>query len=324
MSDHGYLPALLFPTEESRMRIHRITALGVAAVACLALNGCTHAADWRAGEQSAFQGYDVSGIEVQPEIAALLPAEALEDGVLDVGAATNYAPAEFLNTEGQPIGYDVDLTKAIAAVLGVESRTHTAEFDSIIAAIGSNYDAGISSFTITAERTAEVNMISYVNVGSRFNVSAGNPEGITASSHLDLCGRTVGVQVGTAQEETMQASAQECAPAGRPTMEVRSYDDQDAATSALAGGTIDATYSDSTVAGYAVERSDGAVETIGEVEDALPQGIVTAKEDRELTAAIQAAVQYLMDQGIWQEILQAWGVEDAALTTSELNPAVED
>ena len=41
-------------------------------------------------------------------------------------------------------------------------------------------------------------------------------------------------------------------------------------------------------------------------------------------AAIQAAVQYLMDQGIWQKILENWGVKDAALTTAELNPAVKE
>ena len=42
------------------------------------------------------------------------------------------------------------------------------------------------------------------------------------------------------------------------------------------------------------------------------------------TAAIQAAVQYLMDHGIWQKILENWGVKDAALTTAELNPAVKE
>ncbi|CAM2824067.1 ABC transporter substrate-binding protein [Actinomyces slackii] len=307
------------------MRIHHTAALGLAAMTCcLALSACTNAADWRARTNPEPTGYDVSGIEVQPEIAALLPADALEDGVLDVGAATNYAPAEFLDTSGKPIGYDVDLTQAIAAVLGIKATTHTAEFDSIIAAIGSKYDAGISSFTITSQRTAEVNMTSYINVGSRFNVAQGNPQGVDASSHMNLCGRTVGVQVGTAQEETMNASSKECAQADQPPIDVRPYDDQDAATSALAGGTIDATYSDSTVAGYAAERTDGAVETIGEVEDALPQGVITSKQDTELTTAIQAALQYLMDEGIWEEILTTWGVEDAALTKAELNPRVKD
>ena len=41
-------------------------------------------------------------------------------------------------------------------------------------------------------------MIAYINVGSRFNVTAGNPKGIDPSDHFNLCGLIVGVQTGTA------------------------------------------------------------------------------------------------------------------------------
>ena len=30
-----------------------------------------------------------------------------------------------------------------------------------------------------------------------------------------------------------------------------------------------------------------------------------------------------MDSGVWQEILNTWGIEGAALTTAALNPPVE-
>ena len=122
----------------------------------------------------------------------------------------------------------------------------------------------------------------------------------------------------------MRKAAENCANAGKDVLSVRSYSKQSEATTGLVGGTIDATYSDSTVAGYAVELTDGQIVTLGEIEDAAPQGVVTAKADPQFTAAIQAAVQYLMDHGIWQKILDNWGVKDAALTTAELNPAVKE
>ncbi|MDU0348947.1 ABC transporter substrate-binding protein [Actinomyces sp. MRS3W] len=312
------------------MRSARTWSARVAGGLCLALlpalslSACTNAADWKAsGGSDAFTGYDVSGIQPQDDIIAMLPEGALSDGVFDVAASTDYAPAEFLDTDGTAIGYDVDLTKAIAAVLGVDSTTHTAEFDSIIAAVGSKYDAGISSFTVTTERESAMDMISYINVGSRFNVASGNPEGVDPSDHLNLCGLTIGVQTGTAQEEAMNADSTACTDAGLPAISVRSYSSQSEATTGLVGHVVDAVYSDSTVAGYAVELTDGGVETIGEVEDALPQGIVLTKDNPEFNAAIQAAVQYLMDEGIWEEILDAWGIQDAALETAELNPNVE-
>ena len=205
------------------MRIRHHASLGLAATACLVLSGCTNAADWNAHRSSQIHSYDTSSIQAQPDIIAKLPHGALEDGVLNVAASTDYAPAEFLDPSGKAVGYDVDLTNAIAAVLGVKGTVHTAEFDSIIASIGSKYDAGISSFTVTPERIAEVNMTAYINVGSRFNVQAGNPKGVETSDHLKLCGRTVGVQVGTAQETTMRSAAEKCAKEGKAVLSVRSY-----------------------------------------------------------------------------------------------------
>lgn len=65
------------------------------------------------------------------------------------------------------------------------------------------------------------------------------------------------------------------------------------------------------------------MEVVGGVLDAAPQGIVVAQSDAELTKAVQQAMQYLMDQGIWTRILTSWGVdESAALDTAELNPKV--
>lgn len=301
--------------------IAAVAALGLAT----GLSACTNANDLTTGSAKAkTQGYDVSSITKQEEIAALLPAGALgSDGALDIGAATDYAPAEFLDANGKPIGYDADLTQALGKVLGVDATMHSASFDSIIAKVGTEYDAGISSFSITNERMQNVDMIQYVQVGSQFNVAKGNPKGIDVSDHLNLCGRIVGVQTGTAQADAIEADSQACTAAGQNAIDVRSYDKQAEATAALAGSTLDATYSDSTVAGYAVETTDGAVETLGEVEDAAPQGVVLQKNSQ-IHIAIQAALQYLMDNGILTDILESWGVEDAALSNATLNPAVSE
>lgn len=254
----------------------------------------------------------------------MLPEGALADGVLDVAAATDYPPAEFLDPDGTAIGYDVDLTRAIAAVLGVGSVTHTAEFDSIIAAVGTTYDAGISSFTVSGERESALDMVSYINVGSRFNVVSGNPRGVDPSDHLNLCGLKIGVQTGTAQEDAIRADSAACTRASRPAIDMRSYSTQSEATTGLVGNVVDAIYSDSTVAGYAIESTGGAVETVGGIEDALPQAVILSKSDPEFNAAIQAAIQYLMDSGTWESILASWGISDSALATAEMNPEVEE
>ena len=304
-------------------RLPVLTAL--AAAGALTLSGCTNAsseptagapADGE-GQSSVPVPFDPSTVGTVDEIAAMLPADF--DGTLTVGDNLQYAPAEFLGgADGQtPTGYDVDLAKALGQVLGAEVEVSHAEFASIIPAIGTEYDLGIASFSITPERLAEVNMISYVRAGSTFSVPTGNPDGLDAA---DLCGTTMGVQTGTVQDEEADALTAACEQQGKDPIEVLRYTSQADVTTNLVGGKLDVMYADSPVGQYADVQTDGKVEQLGDVQDAAPQGIVVAKDDVELTEAVQAAMQQLMDDGTWQEILDGWGVT-GALSTAELNPA---
>ena len=289
----------------------------------VALTACTNAAESDASAASATSdatssSYDLDSVEKVEEIAALLPADV--DGTLTIGDNLQYAPAEFFGgADGQtPMGYDVDLAHALGRVLGVEVEVNHAEFASIIPAIGTQYDAGIASFSITPERIAEVDMIAYIAAGSTFSVQAGNPGDLDAA---DLCGVTMGVQTGTIQDEEAILLSQECEAAGQEPVEVLRYNSQADVTTNLVGGKIEVMYADSPVGQYAAVQTGDQVEQLGDVVGATPQGIAVSKDAPEMTAALQAAMQHLMDEGIWEDILQTWGVT-GALTEAELNPAV--
>lgn len=306
------------------------TALPLSAVAALALlAGCTTASqDLESGTgestdaatEQATEEFDASTVEADPELAALVPEAVAEDGVLTVGAELSYAPAEFLAPDGvTPVGFDVDIAAAIAATLGLEAEIEPSTFDAIIPAVGTKYDVGISGFTIDAERLQVAHMISYFDAGSLFAVESGNPGGIDPA---DLCGVTVGVQTGTVQQSALEDASAECETAGAEPVEVLPYDSQADVTTNLAGGKVQAMYADSPVTSYAVEQADGAIETLGEITDAAPYGVVVNAEDDELAEAIQGALQQLMDDGTLTEILDGWGNADGALTTAELDPGV--
>ena len=266
------------------------------------------------------RSYDVTQIPKVDEIAALVPEKYASNGTLNVGVAIDYAPAEFRADDLQTaIGYDIDLAKALAQVLGLNYQTGDAEFASLMPGIGSKYAAGISSFTITPERMENYNMISYITVGSSYAVQKGNPKDFNPD---DVCGKKIGVQTGTWQEEEIASFSDECVQKGKEAIDVLSYGVQSDVTTNLVGGKIDAMYSDSTVADYAVSLTSGQLEVVGSVRDSAPQGIVVAKDDPAMTEAIQKATQYLMDEGYWNKILENWGIENAALTTAELNPKV--
>ena len=310
-------------------KAHALIAL--AAAAALPLTACadpTSTSSSTSGSDTsattaATTSYDVSKIPTVDEIAALVPDEGKARGTLRNGASADYAPAEFLGDDSQtPQGYDVDINKALAKVMGLsEGTTSHAEFPTIIPALGTKFDVGISSFTITSEREEQANLISYVQVGSAYGVAAGNPKNFDPTNS---CGKTIGVQTGTAQEDYATELSDKCVADGKDKITIMPHDLQTDITTKVIGGQYDATFADSTVIGYTANLSSGKIEQVGDVIESAPQGVALSKNDEQLTQAVQKAMQYLMDNGYLKDILSTYGAQDAALTTAELNPATND
>lgn len=281
------------------------------------LASCTRASERLDAESDAVPEVDLSDITEVPEIAALVPEEIRERGELINGAALNYAPGEFVGSTGEAIGYDIDILAAIGAVLGLSTRTEAAVFAQIIPAVGSTYDVGISSFTVNEERLEAVSMVSYFQAGISYAVKAGNPYDIHPD---DLCGKRVALQVGTYQEELSIERSQECRDAGEGAYDLLAYASNSDAATNVAGGKGDILMADSPVTAYAIARSRGTLEGIGEIEESALNGIVVAKDQPELAEALRAAVQHLIDSGHMERILAAWGNEAGMIPTAEVNP----
>src|SRR5690625_5957456 len=69
-----------------------------------------------------------------PEIAALVPEEIAAKGYLKMGTNPPFAPLEFKNSQGQIIGLEIDVERALAGVLGLEMRTVEKDFSMILPA----------------------------------------------------------------------------------------------------------------------------------------------------------------------------------------------
>ena len=291
-------------------------ALGGAALTP-ALAACTDASVRLDADSNAIPVVDFDAIQEQSDIAALVPEEIRERGELVNGAALNYAPGEFLGSDGVAVGYDIDILAAVGKVLGLTTRTESAVFAQIIPSIGAKYDVGISSFTINPERLEQVSMVSYFAAGMSYAVKTGNPYGITPP---DLCGTRVAHQVGTYMDDVVVERDQECRDAGGQGIVDQPYVGNADAATAVAGGKADVLIGDSPVVAYAVDRSRGTLEEVGDIEDAALNGLVVAKDQPELAEAIRAAVQHLIDSGALRDILVAWGNENGMIETSEVDP----
>ena len=307
------------------MRTRSALTVAVVAATTLALGACTSASQNPSGGNGAAgsgspsaASFDPSTITKDATIAALVPASVAADGKLTIGSDLTYAPAEFVGPDGKtPVGYDVEIATAIAHLMGLQPDIVSSTFDAIIPGIGTRYEIGISSFTVTPERLKTVSMVSYFNAGSQFAVAKGNPDKVDVNN---LCGLTVGVQTGTTQQAELETAKTKC-PAGK-ALTVLPFDNQATVTTNLVGGKVQAMYADSPVTAYAVGQTNGKLETLGPIRDAAPEAVVVPKNDDAMAKAVQAALQKLMDDGTLKQILSAWGNEQGALTKAEINPQV--
>ena len=306
----------------NNLRKLAVFAISAAMIVSLSACGTSEKSDSMASGDSESSsnttGYDVSGVTKDDDIAAMLPESVTKDGKLTVGMDTSYAPAEFLAEDGKtPIGFDVDIAKALANMFGLEAVPQTSNFDSIIPSIGTKYDIGISSFTITPERMEAVDFVSMFKAGSTWVVKKGNPNKVDTS---DLCGLKIAVQTGTTQEEEVNAAAKQCKADGKSEVQILSNKLQTDVTTNVATGKADVFYADSPVAGYAIAQTEDTLEALGEDVGVTKEAVAIKKGDSDTAKAVQAALQKLMDDGTYMKILKHWGVEAGAIDKAEINP----
>lgn len=287
----------------------------LAAVAALLLTGCVD--NTAPAGEGANGGGTTTDVSVDEAAVELLPEDIAERGTLIIGTDPTYPPNEFKTEAGDPQGWGIEIAAGIAAKLGLEPEFQVSKFDNIIPSVtGEKADIGASSFTDTIEREEQVDFVNYYEAGIQWASAAGkdvDPD--------NACGLKVAVQATTYEDtDEVPAKSDACVAAGKPAIDKVQFDTQDAATNAVALGQVDALSADSPVTLYAIEKTEGKLQPAGETFDVAPYGIVVAK-DSDLTKAVQAALQSMVEDGTYMEILEEWGVEAGAIEEITINAA---
>jgi polar amino acid transport system substrate-binding protein len=296
-------------------------ALPVVAVAtALLLTGCVDNSGGSGSGSTQGSGSGAAnpyGVKKDDALAKTLPSKIAKAGEISVGMDATYAPNEYKDSSGKPIGWDVDLANAVGAKLGVKMNYTIAKFDNIIPSItGGRYDIGVSSFTDTTEREKQVDFVNYYNAG----ILWASQKGKTVDPD-NACGLKVAVEAGTYEDtDEVPAKSKACTDAGKPAIQVLKFDGQDQATNALVLGQVDAMSADSPITEYAISKQSGKIQPAGKTFDIAPYGIAVDK-GAPLTKVIQKTLQSLVDDGTYTKILKKWGVDDGAVTTVDVNAA---
>ncbi len=284
--------------------------LAVATCAIATLTACVtndeggHPDDW----------YEVHPEKVE-QLAAQVPESIRERGTLRIGTNPPFAPAEFKNAQGEIIGFDIDLIRATADVLGLDLVIQEQDFSLILPSIsGGTVDLGASGFTSNEERRKTYDFVDYLDTGLQWARQPG-----TDITPDNACGRTVAVQRNTvADMEDLPVRNQECIDSGQEPIKKLAYQDSGTAATAVVLGRADALAADSPVSAWAVARADGQLELAGDIYDGAPFGWPVPKGS-ELAPVLAGALQHLIDTGVYQEITDMWGLEDGAVAEVTIN-----
>ena len=294
---------------------HALPAL--VAVVALILSGCADNSKPAAGGSTT--GSTASEVKKDDVAAALLPGKVAKAGKLVIGTSPNYAPNEFKDDAGKPVGWAIEVGDAIAAKLGLKADYQVARFENIIPGIvGGKIDVGESSFTDTVVREKQVDFVNYYVAGIQWASGAGktvDPD--------NACGLKVAVQATTYQDTVeVPAKSAACVKAGKPAIKKISLDTQDAAANAIALGQADAFSADSPVTLYGISKLKGKLQTAGKTFEAAPYGMAVAKGSG-IAKAVQAALQSMVDDGSYGKILDKWGVADGGIKKITINAATK-
>ena len=262
-------------------------------VALLALSACT--AVTPAGQ---------SGAAAPAESGKL--AEIKAAGKLVVGTSADYAPYESVDADGNFVGFDMDLIRAVGEKLGVEVEIQDMPFDSLIAAVQEGkIDAVIAAMQATAERDQQVDFTIPYRMTKDAFVGAGDTD-IVIEKPEDAAGRSIGAQTGTVQEGWIQDTL---VAAGLTNADqVFSYERADQAALDVANGRIELLLMDAEPAIALADETGLKVLLITELTAEGGKSIAIEDGAADLKAELDRIIQELIDDGTVQQIQEANGL----------------
>lgn len=132
------------------------------------------------------------------------PAEGIVKKIKDRGTLINglnaeNPPFEYVDTSGKIVGYDVDLTNALAKKLGVKAQNIDTDWGGVIPSLyAGNFDMIWSAMTMTPERSKAVDFSeAYASDQALILV---NHDNNAIKTGKDLRGKLVGTQLNSAAE----------------------------------------------------------------------------------------------------------------------------
>jgi polar amino acid transport system substrate-binding protein len=215
-----------------------------------------------------------------------------------IGTDTTFAPFEFTNSDGELVGIDMDLLRAIAKDQGFEVEIRQLGFDAAVQALQSNQvDAVMAGMSITDERKKTFDFSDpYFTSGIQLGVL----DSSDVQSLDDLDGKTVAVKTGT-QGQTFAEENQE-----KYGFKVTPYQDTTDMVDAVKAGQAVGYFEDFPVLAYGIQQGSG-FRLVGEPELGGEYGFAVNKgQHPELVEMFNKGLANLKASGDYDKIVDTY------------------
>ncbi|MBR7797592.1 transporter substrate-binding domain-containing protein [Agaribacter marinus] len=222
-----------------------------------------------------------------------------ESGLKDiytVASDTSFVPFEF-KEDGEYVGFDIELIKAIADEVGFEIELETTNFDGIIPGLQTgSFDIAVAGISIKEDRKKKVDFSDpYYQSGLAIGVSSDND---SIKSMEDLEGKTIATRLGSTSATYINENIKNA--------KASQFEQLDQAYLAVENGSADAILYDAPNVNYYIKTKGDNLKVVGDLYQAEDYGIAISKGQGELVTAINDALATLKENGKYDEIYEKW------------------
>ncbi len=229
-------------------------------------------------------------------------------GTLTVASYTGYPPQIYIDPHTRQVaGFDADLIRAIAQRMGLRVNFVSVEFSSLAEyVVNEDVDLAISAIPVTAALQKKVQFVTYLQGGEALLVEQGNPLNLTGVS--DLCGLSVGVKIGSIEQDDLAMQSETCQRNGKPIVKVVSLADQQNVIQLLLKKQVVAVYQDAPQADHYIKQYPGRFALGGSITNVTLEGIAIRKDNTALFQMVQKSLDALRKNGSYHALILKWGL----------------
>ncbi len=245
-----------------------------------------------------------------------LPA-AFRGQTLVTPAVVGYPPYAMTTKATGITGIDPDLSRALSVPLGQKVNLKITSFETSLLGLQRGIYFMVTGATITATREKTFDMVSYMKTLYEFMWLAGKPA--LGTSLTSLCGLTISTVAADTSIPVLKTDSQKCTAAGKSPITTTTFPTQGEAVLAVESGRANATTATVTNLGYVSVQHPGKFRIGGPKYNYLYIGIAT-KKGNGVAQALAKAINYLIKDGKYHQILAKYDVTSGAVPSALVNP----